>query len=125
MSSDRAITGGSTGRLPKLPLHWLGILPFAAFIVLFLVMPTMKIVIGAFQTPDGDFTLSNIRGLFTPSIMAAAALAFVSCVGNFGIPAFLGIPANYLVLPTLIYQRLAGDRELTVMRAAGLSPWSL
>ena len=28
--------------------------------------------------------------------------------GNFGIPALLGIPANYLVLPTLIYQRLAG-----------------
>lgn len=59
--------------------------------------------------------------LMTPSIMAAAALAFVSCVGNFGIPAFLGIPANYLVLPTLIYQRLAGGGPAVLGEAAFLS----
>lgn len=46
--------------------------------------------------------------LLTPSIVAGGALAFVSCIGNFGIPAFLGIPANYLVLPTLIYRELSG-----------------
>ncbi len=46
--------------------------------------------------------------LLTPTVAGAAALAFVSCVGNFGIPAFLGIPANVLVLPTLIYQKLSG-----------------
>ena len=46
--------------------------------------------------------------LMTPPLVAGVALAFVSCVGNFGIPAFLGIPGNYLVLTTLIYQRLAG-----------------
>lgn len=59
--------------------------------------------------------------LMTPSIMAAAALAFVSCVGNFGIPAFLGIPANYLVLPTLIYQKLAGGGPTVLSEAAFLS----
>lgn len=46
--------------------------------------------------------------LMTPPLVAGVALAFVSCLGNFGIPAFLGIPSGYLVLPTLIYQRLAG-----------------
>lgn len=46
--------------------------------------------------------------LMTPPLLAGIALCFVSCLGNFGIPAVLGIPANYLVLPTLIYQRLAG-----------------
>lgn len=46
--------------------------------------------------------------LMTPPLVAGIALCFVSCLGNFGIPAFLGIPGNYLVLPTLIYQRLAG-----------------
>lgn len=55
----------------RLPLHWLGIVPFAAFVLLFLILPTMKIVIGAFQTPDGSLTLANVAGLFTPSIMAA------------------------------------------------------
>src|SRR5581483_9126434 len=46
--------------------------------------------------------------LMTPALLAGIALCFVSCLGNFGIPALLGIPGNYLVLPTLIYQRLAG-----------------
>lgn len=46
--------------------------------------------------------------LMTPPLVAGIALCFVSCLGNFGIPAFLGIPGNFLVLPTLIYQRLAG-----------------
>ncbi len=59
--------------------------------------------------------------LMTPSIVGAAALAFVSCVGNFGIPAFLGIPANYLVLPTLIFQRLAGGGPAVLSDVAYLS----
>ncbi|MCR4269413.1 iron ABC transporter permease [Nitratireductor sp. ZSWI3] len=62
-----------------------------------------------------------ILPLMTPSIVGAAALTFVSCVGNFGIPAFLGIPANYLVLPTLIYQRLAGGGPAVLSAVAFLS----
>ena len=46
--------------------------------------------------------------LMAPPLVAGTALTFVSCIGNFGIPALLGIPANYTVLTTLIYQRLAG-----------------
>ena len=46
--------------------------------------------------------------LMRPPLLAGVALCFVSSLGNFGIPALLGIPGNYLVLPTLIYQRLAG-----------------
>ena len=49
-----------------------------------------------------------ILPLMTPPLVAGAALAFVSCVGNLGIPLFLGIPGRYPVLTTLIYQRLAG-----------------
>lgn len=48
-----------------------------------------------------------ILPLMAPTLLAGLTLAFVSCLGNFGIPAFLGIPGNYLVLPTLIYQKLA------------------
>ncbi|PWL17278.1 ABC transporter permease [Falsochrobactrum shanghaiense] len=62
-----------------------------------------------------------ILPLMTPSIIGAAALAFVSCVGNFGIPAFLGIPSNYLVLPTLIYQRLATGGPSVLSSVAVLS----
>ena len=62
-----------------------------------------------------------ILPLMTPSIIGATALAFVSCVGNFGIPAFLGIPAGYLVLPTLIYQRLASGGPAVLSEVAVLS----
>lgn len=55
----------------RLPVEWLGILPFVAFALLFLIMPTMKIVVGAFQTPDGGFTLQNLLDLNTESIRSA------------------------------------------------------
>ena len=46
--------------------------------------------------------------LMRPALVAGAALAFVSAIGNFGVPALLGIPGRYTVLSTLIYQRLSG-----------------
>lgn len=45
--------------------------------------------------------------LLAPTLIAAFALAFVSALGNFGIQALLGIPARYITLPVLIWQRLA------------------
>lgn len=59
--------------------------------------------------------------LMTPALVAGAALAFVSAIGNFGIPAFLGIPAGYTVLPTLIYQRLASFGPSIIAETAVLS----
>jgi putative spermidine/putrescine transport system permease protein len=52
-------------------LRWLGILPFLVFAFLFLILPTLYIVVGAFRTPAGDFTLDNIIGLNTASIRNA------------------------------------------------------
>ncbi|WP_152044724.1 ABC transporter permease [Aureimonas psammosilenae] len=68
------------------------------------------------------FTLRTvILPLMTPALVAGGALAFVSAIGNFGIPAFLGIPAGYTVLPTLIYQRLASFGPSIIAEAAVLS----
>ena len=55
----------------RLPVEWLGILPFVLFALLFLILPTMKIVIGAFQSADGGFTLQNLIDLNTDSIRSA------------------------------------------------------
>ena len=48
-----------------------------------------------------------ILPLLAPALIAAFALAFVAALGNFGIPALLGIPGRYTTLPVLIWQRLA------------------
>jgi len=61
--------------------------------------------------------------LLTPALLAGAALAFVSCVGNFGIPALLGVPAGYTVLPTLIYQSLAGFGPAALPAALAQALW--
>lgn len=53
-------------------------------------------------------TARIVLPLTWPAIGAGAALAFVSAVGNFGIPAFLGIPGRYPMMTTLIFQRLSG-----------------
>jgi iron(III) transport system permease protein len=59
--------------------------------------------------------------LMMPSVAAGAMLAFVGGIGNFGIPAFLGIPAGFTVLVTLIYQRLAGFGTGVLSEVAALS----
>lgn len=52
-------------------VDWLGIAPFMIFAFLFLILPTLYLVTGAFLTPEGDFTFKNIADLFSPSILSA------------------------------------------------------
>jgi putative spermidine/putrescine transport system permease protein len=52
-------------------LNWLGIAPFLLFALLFLILPTLNIVLGAFRNVEGQLTFDNIVDLFTPSIREA------------------------------------------------------
>ena len=76
----------------------------------------------------------------TALIWLTQSLRFVELVVNRGlsmvvfmrltgllIPSFIAVilPITTYVVIQFIYQRLAGDREVTVMRAAGLSPFAL
>lgn len=75
--------------------------------------------------------------LLRPAMVGGGALAFVSSIGNFGVPALLGIPGRYTLLTTLIYQRLSGFGPrvlgevgtlaliLAVLAAAGLAVQAL
>ncbi|MFB2550724.1 ABC transporter permease [Ensifer soli] len=96
MSSENSgAAAPPAGERAQLPLHWLGVLPFAAFVLLFLILPTLRIVVGAFQTPEGGFTVDNIAALFTDSIMRAywisirisVASALLGCLIGFAIAA--------------------------------------
>ena len=59
--------------------------------------------------------------LLRPFILTASLLAFVAGVGNFGIPALLGLPVGYVTLPTLIYRKLASFGPGTIGDAAAVS----
>ena len=103
---------------------WLGIVPFVAFALLFLILPTLQIITGAFRSQGGGFTLDNIANLFQPSILAAywisirisVASALLGCVVGFllawavvlgGLPervrsplmTFSGVASNFAGVP--------------------------
>jgi len=84
--------------------------------------------------------LLAVSGGLTALIWLTQSLRFVELVVNHGlsmgvflrltgllIPSFVAVilPITTFVVIQFVYQRLAGDRELTVMRAAGLSPFAL
>lgn len=57
---------------------------------------------------DGRIVARILLPLVLPAAGAGAVLAFAAAVGNFGVPALLGIPGRFPMLTTLIYQRLNG-----------------
>ena len=59
--------------------------------------------------------------LLRPHVVMASLLVFVAGVSNFGIPALLGLPANYVTLPTLIYRQLVSFGPSGIAEAAALS----
>jgi len=84
--------------------------------------------------------LIAVTGGLTALIWLTQSLRFVELVVNHGLSMFVFLHLTGLLVPSLcavilpittyvviqfVYQRLAGDRELTVMRAAGLSPFAL
>ncbi|WP_374653228.1 ABC transporter permease [Dongia sp.] len=72
---------------------WVGVAPFLLFALMFLILPTLYLIVGGFQDPDGNFTLQNLFDLFQPSIMNAywisikvsGASAIVGAVIGFGL----------------------------------------
>lgn len=56
-----------------------------------------------------------------PGILGGGLIVFLTNLDNFGIPAFLGIPANITVLSTDIYKEIVGFGPDAFSRAAALS----
>jgi putative spermidine/putrescine transport system permease protein len=65
------VTSAAQSRSEPLSWAWLGVVPFFTFALMFLIVPTGFLMVGAFQGPDGHFTLDNIFNLFQPSILSA------------------------------------------------------
>jgi putative spermidine/putrescine transport system permease protein len=67
----------------RIPLHWVGAVPFLGYAALFLILPTGIVVVGAFFGNDG-VTLSNFSALnqqnIVKSFIASLGLSAVSAV---------------------------------------------
>jgi putative spermidine/putrescine transport system permease protein len=104
----------------NLPLAtWAGVVPFFAFALLFLILPTGYIVLGAFRDGAGGFTLSNIAGLWQEPILKALSLslqlslltAVLGCGIGLGLAAAVtkgGLPAPLRAL-TMTFSGVASN----------------
>jgi putative spermidine/putrescine transport system permease protein len=85
---------------------WLGVVPFFVFALMFLILPTGFLMVGAFQDADGHFTLANLRNLFQPSILSAYWISIevsaASAIGGVAIGFFLAYAAVLGGLPRWI-----------------------
>jgi iron(III) transport system permease protein len=74
---------------------------------------------------DGASPYEILRKVVLPllrsHLIMGGLLVFVAGVGNFGIPALLGLPGRYVTLPTLIYRQLASFGPSGIADAAALS----
>jgi putative spermidine/putrescine transport system permease protein len=83
---------------------YLGLTPFAIYVLIFLAIPTTLAVSTGFFTEDGSLTIDNLTGLFAPNVLAAfGASFFVSAV-----TAVLGAVIGALVCYALLGLRPDG-----------------
>ena len=85
-------------RSRRLSWAWLGVGPFFLFTVLFLILPTLDLVVGAFQTPDGSFTLENLGRLNQPTIVSAYWISIQVSLASATLGALAGFFIAYAVV---------------------------
>ena len=70
----------------RLPLAWIGTVPFFAYALAFMLIPAGGVMIGAFRGIDGGWTLSNVRGLLHEPYIGA----YETSIEVSGVTALLG-----------------------------------
>ncbi|WP_426244053.1 ABC transporter permease [Nocardioides sp. LHG3406-4] len=91
---------------------YLALLPFLGFLLVFLIVPTVTVIVGAFQSEGGGFTLGNVRALTSDAALNSLWKSVLLSASTAAIGAFLGALLSYLILSL-------GERSL--LRRATLS----
>ena len=73
-------------------------IPYFIFLILFVILPLILVVVYAFQSNEGGFTLSNIGKFFSDSdAISTFALSLEVAIENTLICILLGYPAAYIL----------------------------
>ncbi|MBB2943911.1 putative spermidine/putrescine transport system permease protein [Actinoplanes lutulentus] len=94
----------------------LGTVPFFAYVAIFLIIPTLVVVIGAFASDDGGFTLSNVRSLGDAYIVEA----FGRSIALSAMSALIGAALGAVLAYALVTARPDGILRRVVTSAAGV-----
>ena len=95
----------------------LGIAPFLIFAILFLIVPTLYLVLGAFIGRDGSLTLQNIIDLGTPQILSSFWISIRVSAAS----ALFGSVFGLLIALAIIRGRLPSGIRSTVMTFSGVA----
>jgi putative spermidine/putrescine transport system permease protein len=87
-----------TGPLARLPLDWIGVGPFFLFAILFLILPTLYIVVGAFQDDAGGLTLDHVQKLFDEPYRTAFKNSIEVSLVTAGLGAVFGLLLAYAAI---------------------------
>ena len=98
-------------------LSWLGLVPFFAFAVMFIVLPVMFLVIGSFLTNQGEPTLQNYADLSTGTIPAA----FRNSIEISAVTAVAGGIFGFLLAYAVILGGLPSFMRATLMTFSGVA----
>lgn len=55
--------------------NWIGLFPFFLFILVFVILPSTNLFIGAFQDAKGNFTLANVAVLTNPYVLKSFSIS--------------------------------------------------
>ena len=107
-------TTASTGRKPVGAL--LGVLPFFAYTAVFLAIPTLIVVVGAFLDGNSRPTLGNLSALTQPQIVSA----FIHSVVLSAVTAVLGAVFGALLAYAVSTAREGGPLRRTMTSVCGV-----
>ncbi|MGO9741708.1 MAG: ABC transporter permease [Roseiarcus sp.] len=115
-----AVPAAASSRVLRAPnlAAWLGVMPFFVFSVLFLIWPTVSLLVGAFQDKDtGAFTFGNLVSLFQPSIEHSYMLSIEVSAASAASGALIGL----LVALAVLRGGLPGWLRPTLMTFSGVA----
>lgn len=117
VGSVTASAGGrSSGGGRRLSWAWLGTLPFLAYVGLFLLLPTLVVVFGAFLDADGRPTTANLSALTEEFVVTS----FVNSVLLSAESAVLGALAGAVVAYAIATGRRDGGLRRLFVAASGM-----
>jgi putative spermidine/putrescine transport system permease protein len=100
ISPPMRVSRPAAGRVLTTLRPAVGLVPFAAYTLVFLGLPTVAIVIGAFTAPAGGATLHNLdiaaNGVYRKGFITSLELAALTAI----VPAILGLVIAYAVHTT-------------------------